>query len=316
MSIKTDIQELMQELFDDDLGDALGVKADAQSLFQELFDEDLVDEGIAQTMTYHSAAVSTDVTYDPERGIEIAFPTDIATVEGWYEARLIDSPPANGANLASWEDESGNSRTATGSSALFYSTGAHLIGGQPSVYLDGTDGEHYTIADFSYSLSTGIWCYAVVRRTDDVDDTTAIIGHYDISSQRSWTVRTNGDGAGSFALNGEASKTGSTTSKELDGGTFTDDTPYLLEIHLAPTLDGSTGYVNGTEVTFVGGFDNGGTLHDSTSALTIGISLNGASPTTQRFKGDIAAIVWGAGVLTTAEKLLMRSYFDEYYDIL
>ena len=66
MSIKTDVQEIMQELFDDDLGD-IG-KSDIQLLFQELFADDLLDEGVSQTMTYHSAVAATDETYDPQTG--------------------------------------------------------------------------------------------------------------------------------------------------------------------------------------------------------------------------------------------------------
>lgn len=68
MSLKTDVQELMQELFDDDLNTALGLKADVQDLFQSLPDEDLLDEGLAQTMTYHSATAASGETYDPETG--------------------------------------------------------------------------------------------------------------------------------------------------------------------------------------------------------------------------------------------------------
>jgi hypothetical protein len=90
MSTKTDIQELLQDLADNDLGTALGIRSDIQETVQDLFDNDLHtslairsdiqdvlqdlwdntlrDEGLAQTAVYHSAEAATGGTYDPETG--------------------------------------------------------------------------------------------------------------------------------------------------------------------------------------------------------------------------------------------------------
>ena len=68
MSLKTDIQGTMQDLLANDLGDALAVKADIQSVMQDVVGVDLLTEEISETVTYHSAAVSADETYDPETG--------------------------------------------------------------------------------------------------------------------------------------------------------------------------------------------------------------------------------------------------------
>jgi hypothetical protein len=69
MSVKSDVQDIMQDLFDNDLGDSLGIKNEIGLLFQDLFDNDLLDEGVSQIVTYHVAGTAAAGTYDDETGV-------------------------------------------------------------------------------------------------------------------------------------------------------------------------------------------------------------------------------------------------------
>jgi hypothetical protein len=65
MSIATDVQDILQEVFQDTLQDT-SLTTDTRDILQEIFNDTLVGEGIAQVMTYHSVDVGQ--TYDPESG--------------------------------------------------------------------------------------------------------------------------------------------------------------------------------------------------------------------------------------------------------
>jgi hypothetical protein len=65
VSIATEVQDILQDVFGDTLKDA-GLPTEVSDTLQEVFSDVLVAEGIGTTAVYHSAHVGQ--TYDPETG--------------------------------------------------------------------------------------------------------------------------------------------------------------------------------------------------------------------------------------------------------
>lgn len=314
MSLKTDIQELIQDLWDNDLGDALGVRSDIQEVLQDLWDNELTEEEIAQAVTYHSARVLADSEYDPQTGILIWAPQENLSLEGMWEARKI-SGLNDGDDISSWSDFSGNNRTmAAGGAPDYYNeTVARLINNYPVATF--TISDSLTTADHDYSRTTGIYFYAVLRRTNDQSTLGSILNHTGgILGNRAFEFNTRGDGAGKFRFEFTLSEDGLVKAKNIATGYDYDvDTVYLVEVHSDLAADTTSVLVNNIAATLSGDDDAVAAIYNSTRDLGIGFQ---GLWLFWHFVGEISLILWGTGTLTAAEKTNVRNYIDHWYGVL
>jgi len=235
-----------------------------------------------------------------------------SSLEAWYEARLIDSPPADGGDLSTWEDEGPNGRNmAAGTAATYYSTtSAQLCNGHPTVLFNGTN-DYLWEPDFSYSLNTGLWFYTLARRSENTTQYNAYISQVD-ANQLAWDVYTQGNAAGKYRIMAFASSDGINAQKAVQTAyDFDIATYYLVEVHIKLVINGTEVFVNGIAQSLSGADAAIAAIHNSTSYIRLG-----SDGFADYFGGNIAAVCWGTGTLGEPRRQQFRNFFNKFYKLL
>lgn len=243
-------------------------------------------------------------------------PLEESSVEAWYEARLISSPPAEAGALSSWEDESGNGRTmGEGDAAKYYSkTAARIINSQPVVKFDGT-ADFYTATDFAYTNNVGLYCFAVIRAGDFATGG-RIISHWEeTGDQRAFYFGQQVDEKLGISIVDDGTTPDGTNSKVGTADTaLTPGAKYLVEFHMDFIGNSLSLVVNGvTQAKTMGNDANISSVHNSTSPLRL--AAESAAGAQNFFNSDIAAICFGTKVLPVGTLTDFRNYFNNHYHL-
>lgn len=226
------------------------------------------------------------------KGVAAFSPADIAGLQLWLDAQTLAGADASA--VATWADQSGNSRDATqatGASRPLLKTG--ILNGKQVVRFDGTD-DYLATASFARPVDFTLFCvYRFASATNQ--------GFGSVIAQ-------NGDGEYQFR------RAFTVDSFEFDGfpGSIQPTNDQDVWRVMSGTLDGADGEL------FLSGVSQGtatsaGALTPSDLAVIIGArgDLNAAT----FLGGDIAEIVLYNAVLSAGDRQAVEDYLMEKYAI-
>ena len=239
-------------------------------------------------------------------------PAQLPHLELWYEARFIASPPSDGGALSTWTEKGGRDATAAGAvRPLYYdTTSARLINGEPVVTYDGLD-DAMTTSDFAFtSYTTGLYIFAMIRSASTSDVRATILSQFNATGdQRSFRFykveATN-------SLVAQITQDGTTVTQKqyLTTPTLSDDTEYLVELHLDIGSDTLEIVIDGTVVAVTESQDDTLTsIFNSTEDIGLGCRSDGEGT----WDSDIAMVVMGTGICSDDQKTGMRHYARSIY---